>query len=307
VPGLPETLKGRSFTRVADFSSEELELVLNVAEQLKALPRQEQQVLPGRALGMIFQKPSTRTRVSFEVGIAQLGGYGLYLRADDLQLGRGETIRDTATVLSRYLDAIMIRTFAQSDVAELAERAQIPVINGLTDETHPCQALADVLTIKERLGGLAGVRVAYLGDGNNVCSSLMVAATRLGSSFVAATPVGYEPDGRAVTIARESGTVHLTHDPVEAVRGTDVLYTDVWTSMGQEEERERRLHDLAGFGITDELLTEAGEDAIVLHCLPAHHGEEITEEILYGPQSAVWDQAENRLHAQKALMALVIR
>jgi len=307
VPGLPETLKGRSFTRVADFASEELELVLNVAEQLKALPRQEQQVLPGRALGMIFQKPSTRTRVSFEVGIAQLGGYGLYLRADDLQLGRGESIRDTATVLSRYLDAIMIRTFAQSDVAELAEHAQIPVINGLTDETHPCQALADVLTIKERLGGLAGVRVAYLGDGNNVCSSLMVAATRLGSSFVAATPVGYEPDGRAVTIARESGTVHLTHDPVEAVRGTDVLYTDVWTSMGQEEERERRLHDLAGFGITDELLIEAGEDAIVLHCLPAHYGEEITEEILYGPQSAVWDQAENRLHAQKALMALVIR
>ena len=307
MPGLPETLKGRSFTRVADFASEELELVLNVAEQLKALPRQEQQVLPGRALGMIFQKPSTRTRVSFEVGIAQLGGYGLYLRADDLQLGRGESIRDTAMVLSRYLDAIMIRTFAQSDVAELAEHAQIPVINGLTDETHPCQALADVLTIKERLGRLAGVRVAYLGDGNNVCSSLMVAATRLGSSFVAATPVGYEPDGRAVTIARESGTVHLTHDPVEAVRGTDVLYTDVWTSMGQEEERERRLHDLAGFGITDELLTEAGEDAIVLHCLPAHHGEEITEEILYGPQSAVWDQAENRLHAQKALMALVIR
>jgi ornithine carbamoyltransferase len=307
VPELPETLKGRSFTRVADFNSEELELVLDLAARLKQAPREEQHLLPGRALGMIFQKPSTRTRVSFEVGIAQLGGFGLYLRADDLQLGRGETIRDTATVLSRYLDAIMIRTFAQSDVAELAERAEIPVINGLTDEAHPCQALADMLTIKERLGRLEGVRVAYLGDGNNVCSSLMVAATRLGSSFVAATPVGYDPDERAVAIARESGEVDLTHDPLEAVHGADVLYTDVWTSMGQEDEREQRLRDLAGFGITNELLEQAGAGAIVLHCLPAHYGEEITEEVLHGPRSAVWDQAENRLHAQKALMALVMR
>jgi ornithine carbamoyltransferase len=304
---LPETLKGRSFTRAADFSSEELELVLDVAERMKALPREEQLVLPGRALGMIFQKPSTRTRVSFEVGIAQLGGHGLYLRADDLQLGRGETIRDTATVLSRYLDGIMIRTFAQSDVEELAEHADIPVINGLTDETHPCQALADMLTIRERLGRLKGVRVAYLGDGNNVCSSLMVAAARLGSSFVSATPPGYEPDERAVAVAREAGAeIEVVNDPAEAVRGADVLYTDVWTSMGQEEERERRLRDLAGYGITNDLLSQAGDGAIVLHCLPAHYGEEITEEVLYGPQSAVWDQAENRLHAQKALMALVI-
>ena len=304
---LPETLKGRSFARIADFNSGELKLVLDLAAPLKQAPREEQHLLPGRALGMIFEKPSTRTRVSFEVGIAQLGGYALYLRADDLQLGRGETIRDTATVLSRYLDAVMIRTFAQSDVAELAEHAEIPVINGLTDEAHPCQALADMLTIQERLGRLEGVRVAYLGDGNNVCSSLMVAATRLGSSFVAATPVGYEPDARAVAIARESGEVDLTHDPLEAVRGADVLYTDVWTSMGQEDEREQRLRDLAGFGITNELLERAGAGAIVLHCLPAHYGEEITEEVLYGPRSAVWDQAENRLHAQKALMALVMR
>jgi ornithine carbamoyltransferase len=308
VPSLPETLRGRSFTRVADFSASELELVLDVAQQLKGLPPAEQQLLPGRALGMIFQKPSTRTRVSFEVGIAQLGGYGLYLRADDLQLGRGETIRDTATVLSRYLDGIVIRTFAQSDVEELAEHADIPVINGLTDETHPCQALADMLTIRERLGRLQGVRVAYLGDGNNVCSSLMVAAARLGSSFVAATPPGYEPDDRAIAVAREAGAqVDVVGDPVEAVRDADVLYTDVWTSMGQEEERERRLHDLAGFGITDELLAQARNGAMVLHCLPAHYGEEITEEVLYGPRSAVWDQAENRLHAQKALMALVMR
>jgi ornithine carbamoyltransferase len=303
---VPETLKGRDYTRVADFSAAELQLVLELAERMKAAPREEQLVLPGRSLGMIFQKPSTRTRVSFEVGIAQLGGYALYLRADDLQLGRGETIRDTATVLSRYLDGILIRTFAQSDVEELAEHAAIPVINGLTDETHPCQALADMLTIKERLGRLEGVRVVYLGDGNNVCSSLMVAAARLGSSFVAATPPGYEPDERAVATARASAEVEIVNDPVAAVRGADVLYTDVWTSMGQEDERERRLRDLAGFGITQELLAQAGNGAIVLHCLPAHYGEEITEEVLYGPQSAVWDQAENRLHAQKALMALLI-
>jgi ornithine carbamoyltransferase len=303
-----EVLKGRSFTRVADFSRDELELVLELAQRIKVTPPAEHLVLPGRSLGMIFQKASTRTRVSFEVGIAQLGGHGLYLRADDLQLGRGETIRDTATVLSRYLDGIVIRTFAQTDVEELAEHAEIPVINGLTDETHPCQALADVLTIRERLGRLEGVRVAYLGDGNNVCSSLMVAATRLGSTFVAATPPGYEPDDRAVAVAREAGTeVRVLHDPAEAVRDADVLYTDVWTSMGQEDEHERRLRDLAGFGITNELLGHAGNGAIVLHCLPAHYGEEITEEVLYGPQSAVWDQAENRLHAQKALMALVIR
>jgi ornithine carbamoyltransferase len=307
VVDLPETLKGRDFTRVADFSPAELELVLELAQRMKAAPRGEQLVLPGRSLGMIFQKPSTRTRVSFEVGIAQLGGYGLYLRADDLQLGRGETIRDTATVLSRYLDGILIRTFAQSDVEELAEHAAIPVINGLTDDTHPCQALADVLTIRERLGRLEGVRVVYLGDGNNVCSSLMVAAARLGSSFVAATPPGYEPDERAVATARGSAEVEIVNDPEAAVRGADVLYTDVWTSMGQEDERERRLRDLAGFGITRELLAQAANGAIVLHCLPAHYGEEITEAVLYGPQSAVWDQAENRLHAQKALMALLIR
>jgi ornithine carbamoyltransferase len=307
VVDVPETVKGRDFTRVADFSPAELELVLELAQRMKAAPRGEQLVLPGRSLGMIFQKPSTRTRVSFEVGIAQLGGYGLYLRADDLQLGRGETIRDTATVLSRYLDGILIRTFAQSDVEELAEHAAIPVINGLTDETHPCQALADVLTIRERLGRLEGVRVVYLGDGNNVCSSLMVAAARLGSSFVAATPPGYEPDERAVATARASAEVEIVNDPEAAVRGADVLYTDVWTSMGQEDERERRLRDLAGFGITQELLAQAADGAIVLHCLPAHYGEEITEAVLYGPQSAVWDQAENRLHAQKALMALLMR
>jgi ornithine carbamoyltransferase len=307
-------LKGRDFTRVADWTGEELERTLDLADELKDQQKRREQhhLLPGRTLGMIFQKPSTRTRVSFEVGIAQLGGTGLYLSAGDLQLGRGETLKDTATVLSRYLDAIMIRTFAQDDVEELARHASIPVINGLTDSAHPCQALADVMTIRERLGRLAGVKLVYLGDGNNVCASLMAAAAKLGLNFRAVTPKGYEPSAEAVEIAREAATesgatIELLANPREAAAGADVLYTDVWTSMGQEEEREQRLRDLAGFGIDDELVRLANEDAIVLHCLPAHYGEEITEDVLYGPQSAVWDQAENRLHAQKALMALVIR
>ena len=260
---------------------------------------------------MIFQKPSTRTRVSFEVGIAELGGHGLYLAAGDLQLGRGETIKDTAVVLSRYLDAIMIRTFAQDDVEQLAEHASVPVINGLTDYAHPCQALADLMTIRERLSRLSGVRLAYLGDGNNVCISLMVAAARCGMRFVAATPEGYEPDATAVSAARRAavqmgGTVELVRDPADAAREAQVVYTDVWTSMGQEDDSKRRRKDLAGYQIDDELLSHASPDAIVLHCLPAHYGEEITEDVLYGPQSAVWDQAENRLHAQKALLALIV-
>jgi ornithine carbamoyltransferase len=303
-------LKGRSFTKVADWSRDELLEVLDLAHELKRLQhaREEHHLLPGRTLGMIFQKPSTRTRVSFEVGIYQLGGIGLYLSAGDLQLGRGETIKDTAVVLSRYLDGIMIRTFAQSDVEELAEHASIPVVNGLTDSSHPCQALADVMTIRERFGRLEGLKVVYLGDGNNVCASLMVACAKLGVDFVAATPSGYRPDEEAVRIAREAGgSVELTDDPQTAVEGADVLYTDVWTSMGQDAEREQRLRDLGGYGIDAELLKRAGDGAVVLHCLPAHYGEEITEDVLYGPQSAVWDEAENRLHAQKALMALVIR
>jgi ornithine carbamoyltransferase len=306
-------LKGRDFVRIGTWNSEELKTALDLADELKELRKQREphELLPGRMLGMIFQKPSTRTRVSFEVGIVELGGYGLYLSANDLQLGRGETIKDTGHVLERYLDAIMIRTFAQEDVEQLAEHADIPVINGLTDYAHPCQALADLMTIRERLGRLSGARLAYLGDGNNVCVSLMVGAARFGMRFVAATPKGYEPDANAVNAARRAavqmgGTVELVRDPREAAREADVLYTDVWTSMGQEKESERRRKDLAGFQIDDELLSHASSDAIVLHCLPAHYGEEITEEVLYGPQSAVWDQAENRLHAQKALLALIV-
>ena len=311
---IPAHLRGRDFLRVNDWAPEELVLVLDHADRLKARQRERvpHRLLEGRSLGMIFQKPSTRTRVSFEVGMSQLGGTGLYLAAGDLQLGRGETIRDTAVVLSRYLDGIMIRTFAQADVDELAEHADVPVINGLTDEFHPCQALADVMTIREHLESFDGVRVAYLGDGNNVCHSLMVACAKLGMDFVAATPPGYEPAEEVVAWAREAAeatatTVQLTNDAREAATGADVLYTDVWTSMGQEEERERRLADLAGYGIDADLVALASERAIVLHCLPAHSGEEIAEEVLYGERSAVWDQAENRLHAQKALMALVIK
>jgi ornithine carbamoyltransferase len=311
---IPAHLKGRDFLRVNDWAPDELLLVLEHAERLKARQRERvpHRLLEGRSVGMIFQKPSTRTRVSFEVGIEQLGASALYLAAGDLQLGRGETIRDTATVLSRYLDGIMIRTFEQADVDELAEHSDIPVINGLTDAFHPCQALADVLTIRERLAGFDGVRVAYLGDGNNVCHSLMVACAKLGMDFAAATPAGYEPSGEVVGWARAAaeakGTaVELTDDPRAAATGADVLYTDVWTSMGQDEERERRLADLEGFGIDAGMVALGSERAIVLHCLPAHYGEEIAEDVLYGEQSAVWDQAENRLHAQKALLALVVR
>ena len=307
-------LKGRDFLRVNDWDADELVSALDLADRLKARQRErvEHRHLEGRSLGMIFQKPSTRTRVSFEVGMFQLGGTALYLAAGDLQLGRGETIEDTGAVLSRYLDGIMIRTFVQADVDRLAAAADIPVINGLTDDFHPCQALADVMTIRERLGGFDGVRVAYFGDGNNVCHSLMVACAKLGMQFVAATPEGYEPNDEVVGWARAAvnvsgGSVELTNDPRAGAEGADVLYTDVWTSMGQDEERERRLADLAGFGIDDALLQLGSERVIVLHCLPAHYGEEITKEVLYGPRSAVWDQAENRLHAQKALMALVIR
>ena len=310
----PEHLKGRDFLRVGHWGRADLETVLDLADRLKDLQLRGEphELLPGRALGMVFQKPSTRTRVSFEVGIAQLGGFALHLAAQDLQLGRGETIRDTATVLSRYLDAIMIRTFEQNDVEELAEHADVPVLNGLTDATHPCQALADLMTVRERFGVLEGIRLAYLGDGNNVCASLMVGAAIFGMQFVAATPPGYEPAEEATEAARDAargsgGSVELLHDPATAARAAQVLYTDVWTSMGQEEERETRLHDLAGFGIDDDAVGLADQDAIVLHCLPAHYGEEITEQVLYGPRSAVWDQAENRLHAQKALMALVVR
>ena len=270
-------------------------------------------MLPGRTIGMIFHKPSTRTRVGFEVGIAELGGMALYLPAADLQLARGESYRDTALVLSRFVSALLIRTFDQAEVDTFAEHASIPVINGLTDLAHPLQALADAMTIRERLGGLEGVRLTYLGDGNNVCHSLMRLAARFGMHFIAACPAGYEPSagGRRraprADAAASGGSVRLTTDPLEGSDAADVLYTDVWTSMGQEEQREQRLLDLERFSLDGELLSVASREAVAMHCLPAHVGEEITEDVLYGPRSLVWDQAENRLHTQKAVMALVIR
>jgi ornithine carbamoyltransferase len=312
--GVPQTLKGRSFTRIGDWSREELQTLLDLADELKAerAHRPELRVLPGRTIGLIFHKPSTRTRVGFEVGIAELGGMALFLPAAELQLARGESYRDTAVVLSRFLSALMIRTFEQDEVEEFAEHATIPVINGLTDLAHPLQAVADAMTLRERFGSLAGLRLAYVGDGNNVCHSLMRVAGRFGMQFVAATPNGYEPDAAVVAAATQDagangGSVQVTGDAREAARDAHAVYTDVWTSMGQDGDAERRRRDLERFRIDDALLAEAAPDAVAMHCLPAHIGEEITADVLYGPRCLAWEQAENRLHTQKALMALVIR
>jgi ornithine carbamoyltransferase len=316
VAGAPQTLKGRSFTRVAAWSRNELETLLDLADELKAerARRRELRLLPGRTIGLIFHKPSTRTRVAFEVGIAELGGMALFLPAAELQLARGESYRDTALVLSRFLSALMIRTFEQAEVEEFAEHASIPVINGLTDESHPLQALADAMTLRERFGTLSGIRLAYVGDGNNVCHSLMSLAGRFGMEFRAATPPGYEPDPSFVAAASEDarehgGRVEVGTDPHEAVRAAHAVYTDVWTSMGNKSnaDRDRRLQDLEPYRVDERLLALADPEAVALHCLPAHVGEEITADVLYGPRCLAWEQAENRLHTQKALMALVIR
>lgn len=306
-------LKGRDFLRVNDWTPGELGAVLDLARELKAEHRAgvTHRHLDGRVIAMLFNKPSTRTRVSFGAGISQLGATALPLAQGELHLGRGEPISDTAKVLSRYLDGIVIRTFAQAEVDELAEHADIPVINGLTDEFHPCQALADVMTIQEHFGSFEGVAVAYLGDGNNVCASLMVASAKLGLDFVASTPAGYEPDDSVIGWAHEAAaasgaSVALVPDPAEAVRAASVLYTDVWTSMGQKDENDRRVRDLEPYRIDAARLAAAPEQAIVMHCLPAHRGEEITDDVLSGDRSLVWDQAENRLHTQKALLTMVI-
>jgi ornithine carbamoyltransferase len=314
VAGIPDTLKGRSFTRVADWSPEELRMALDLADELKVerARRKELRILPGRTVGLIFRKPSTRTRISSEVGIAELGGMALYVPSADLQLSRGESTRDTAIVLSRFLSAILIRTFDQAEVDEFAEHATIPIVNGLTDEAHPLQALADAMTIRERFGGFEGVRLVYLGDGNNVCHSLMRIAARTGMHFVAACPEGYEPDPAIVASCTEDAaasgaSIAATTDPEEASRDAQVLYTDVWTSMGQDDEHERRLRDLDAYRLDCKKLGLAGADAIAMHCLPAHVGEEITADVLYGDRSLVWDQAENRLHVYKAVLALTVR
>jgi ornithine carbamoyltransferase len=292
-------LEGRSLLRVRDWTAAELEAVLDLADELKAKQRRREphRLLEGRTLGLVFRKHSTRTRVSLEVAAAHLGATALSLPGDQLQLARGESIEDTARVLSRYLDVLAIRTHAHAEVEAFAAVAGIPVVNALTDEAHPLQALADLQTIRERFGTLDGVRVAWVGDGSNVCVSLAEACELLGAELTCAAPAGYEPPDAAIRIVR---------DPREAAAGAHVLATDVWVSMGQEDERERRLHDLAPYSLDGDLLALADPGAIVLHCLPAHPGEEIAGDVLYGPRSAVWDEAENRLHTAKALLALTV-
>jgi ornithine carbamoyltransferase len=306
-------LKGRSFLTLHDYTPAEIGGLLDFAADLKARQKAgtAHALLPGRVLAMIFQKTSTRTRVSFEVGMYQLGGHALFLSSNDIQLKLGETIKDTANVLSRYASAIMIRTFAQQDVADLATYGQVPVINGLTDDFHPCQIMADLLTIREHLGELAGRRLVYVGDGNNVAHSLMLGGAKTGMHVTICTPGGYEPKDWVVKWARadaeQTGAkIELAREPHDVVKGADVLYTDTWASMGQEAEHARRVTDLAGYQIDDGLLAEAGAQARVMHCLPAHWGEEISESVVYSPQSIVFDQAENRLHAQKAILAALI-
>jgi len=306
-------LTGRSFLTIHDFTPAEVTALLDLASGLKAAQRAREPhaVLAGRAVAMIFMKTSTRTRMSFEVGIEQLGAQPMFLNANDIQLRVGETIRDTANVMSRYVDCIMIRTFAQKDVEDLAAYGQIPVINGLTDTHHPCQGMADALTIREHVGRLAGVKLVYIGDGNNVTHSLAEVGAKTGMHVVACTPDDYRPDmdiiGRAQQDAKETGgTVELTSDVAAAVKGADVIYTDTFTSMGQEAEHDVRLAALRDYQVNAGMLKLAGPQVKVMHCLPAHWGEEITEEVLYSPNSVVFDQAENRLHAQKAIMAAVI-
>lgn len=305
--------KGRDFISIHDFTEEEVYQVFELTRILKEKRRRREPhpLLAGKTLGMIFTKSSTRTRVSFEVGIYHLGGYGLYLNANDLQLGRGETIGDTAQTLSRFLDGIMIRTFSHDDVLNLAKYGTIPVINGLTDLLHPCQVMADLFTALEKKGKLKGLKLAYVGDGNNVAHSLLFGGAKVGMDVTIACPKGYEPDSEILKLARQDAVIsgaqlEVVEDPVEAVKNADILYTDVWASMGQESEREKRLRELSAYRIDSKLLKLANPEAIVMHCLPAHRGEEITDEVMDGAQSVVFDEAENRLHVQKAIMALVM-
>ncbi len=296
-----------------DITVEEFENILSLAKKLKGEQKRgvTHHILKGKTLGMIFSKSSTRTRVSFEVGMVQLGGYPLFLSANDIQLGRGETIYDTAMVLSRYIDGIMIRTFKQSDVEDLAKYGSIPVINGLTDLVHPCQALADLLTVYEHKGKLSGLKLAYVGDGNNVAHSLMYGCAKAGMDIVVATPAGYECDKEIVQNAKDDaratgGSVVVTTDPVEAVKNADVVYTDTWVSMGQESEKAERTKIFMPYQVNKELFSKAQDDAIFLHCLPAYREFEVTGDVIDGPNSAVFDEAENRLHAQKAVMSILM-
>lgn len=308
------TLTGKDFLSLADFQTDEILYLLKEAKELKNLQKQGKPhpYLSGKVLGMIFEKSSTRTRVSFEVGMLQLGGHAIFLSSKDLQLGRGESISDTAKVLSRYVDCIMIRTFSHESVDELAKHSSVPVINGLTDLHHPTQVMADLLTILEHKGQLSDLKICYLGDGNNnMAHSLLEGAVKVGMHIRVASPSGYMPNERitkqAIEVGKQTGsTVMITNDPLEAIKEADVVVTDVWTSMGQEAESEQRLKVFQSFQVNEELCKHAKNDYIFLHCLPAHRGEEVTAEILDGPHSVVFDEAENRLHAQKAILKLLL-
>ena len=307
------TLKGKDFLTLHDFNGEEIAAMVDLGIELKEKQKAgiPTPILAGKTLGMIFQKSSTRTRVSFEVGMYQLGGQALYLNANDLQIGRGEPIQDTARVLSRYVDGILIRTFSHQEVEELAKYADVPVINGLTDDYHPTQVIADLITIKEHKGTLAGMKMAYVGDGNNMTHSLMIGCAKVGMEIRVATPQGYEPNPAIVQAAQEyaaqyGGKVVVMNDPAEAVNGVDIVYTDTWASMGQEAEKEARKKAFAGYQVDNAMMALAKEDAIFMHCLPAYRGMEVTEEVLEGAQSVVFDEAENRLHAHKAIMATLM-
>ena len=295
--------------KLLDLSPEEITDLLNLADQLKyerkhGIPHPH---LAGKSLGMIFQKASTRTRVSFETGMVQLGGYPLFLSANDLQIGRGEPVQDTARVLSRYLDGIMIRTFEQKEVEDLAACGTIPVINGLTDFCHPCQVLADLMTIREHKGSFDGLKVCYIGDGNNMANSLIVGCLKMGMAFTAVTPEGYRPAQVVLDFAKNYPGFTLTDSPMEGAAGADVLFTDVWTSMGQEAEKRARLKAFDGYQINDAVMAAANPGAMVQHCLPAHRGEEITEAVFEAHAGEIFDEAENRLHAQKAVMVRLMK
>lgn len=298
--------------KISDLTKEDFNHIMQVTEQLKKEQKagQEHHILKGKTLGMVFSKSSTRTRVSFEVGMYQLGGYALFLSSNDIQLGRGETIYDTANVLSRFLDGIMIRTFKQSDVEDLARFGSIPIINGLTDDHHPCQALADLFTLYEYKGKLEGLKLAYVGDGNNVANSLMEACALAGVNFAVATPKGYECDPavteNAKRVAKQNGcTIEVTDEADAAVFGADAVYTDTWVSMGQEEEKAKRIEIFKPYQVNEKLMKKANS-AIFLHCLPAYRGYEVTEEIIDSPISAIFDEAENRMHAQNAVMTILM-
>jgi len=306
-------MKVKHLLSMQDLTSKEIEAILDLSGELKQKLRKGEphQLLYGKTLGMLFAKPSTRTRVSFETAMTQLGGHAIYMSLNDLQLGRSETIADTARTLSGYVDAVMARLFKHEDIVELARFSKVPVINGLTDTHHPCQTLADLMTIREKKGKLKGLKLAWVGDGNNVCNSLMLGCTLVGMNVSVSCPRGYEPSVDIVAQAKKNAAktgakVEISNDPKKAVTGADVIYTDVWTSMGQEKEREQRLTDFQGYQVNVELLKHAKKDVIFMHCLPAHRGEEVADAVIDGPHSVVWDQSENRMHAQKGILVVLM-